>query len=81
MELEQEEQVIYEGRQVSKAFFRVFVYGINGGQKLVDSYDKYLMALKSGEWVPSIRERDELLANAKKPTEEVVEDKPKPRRK
>lgn len=46
------EYVTYQGREVLKKHFRVFVYGKNT-QKLVESYPEYLEAIQSNEWFDS----------------------------
>ena len=42
-------QVMYQGRWVSKDYFRVFVYS-EIGQKLANSYDEYTKLIESGLW-------------------------------
>lgn len=45
-------QVFYQGRWVSRAHFRAFVY--NGEtQKLANSYDEYVRLIESGVWFSS----------------------------
>jgi len=44
------ETVIYDGRVVSKKDFHVFVYAVNGEQKLVKSWDEYQSHISSGIW-------------------------------
>jgi hypothetical protein len=44
------ETVIYDGRVVPKDGFHVFVYAVNGEQKLVKSWDEYQRCISSGVW-------------------------------
>jgi hypothetical protein len=48
-------QVLYQGRWVSRAHFRVFVYNADG-QKLANSYDEYSNLIESGLWFSSKEE-------------------------
>lgn len=41
---------VYLGRIVDKNHFRTFVYGPNGEQKLVESWEAYEAAMQSGVW-------------------------------
>lgn len=44
------EFVVYQGRNVPKDDFRVFVYGVNGAQKVVESWEEYQREISSGVW-------------------------------
>ncbi len=44
----QDEFVVYQGRQVPKEGFRVYVFGHEGTTKLVNSYEEYEASLESG---------------------------------
>jgi hypothetical protein len=44
------EMVIYNGRPVPKDGFRVFIYGADGKQKLVNSWIEYQSNIESGLW-------------------------------
>lgn len=44
------EHVIYDGRLVPKEGFRVFIYGSDGKQKLVESWSDYENHLATGVW-------------------------------
>lgn len=65
-----DEFVLYDGRMVSKENFRVFVYGLEGAQKVVNSWLEYEAAMASGLWFPS---KDEVAAmiDKKQPQEQV----------
>lgn len=45
-----EGQFFYLGRWVDKQHFRVFVYGVNGEQKLAESFNDYESLIASGLW-------------------------------
>jgi hypothetical protein len=47
---EKKEYVLYNGRSVPKDGFRVFIYGINNTEKLVNSWDEYQKEISSGLW-------------------------------
>jgi len=51
-----ESHVMYNGREMSKQGFRVFVYAKNGRQKLVNSWDEFKSHIEHGEWFSSIEE-------------------------
>ena len=57
------EYVLYNGRMVSKEGFRVFVYGQEGAQKVVNSWDEYETAMATGLWFPT---KDEAAAMIEK---------------
>ena len=44
---------IYLGRIVKKEGFRAFIYGPNGSQKLVESWDAFERHMESGVWFSS----------------------------
>jgi hypothetical protein len=44
------EHVIYDGRLVPKEGFRVFIYGHDGKQKLVESWAEYEKHIQTGIW-------------------------------
>jgi len=44
------EQVLYDGRLVSKDGFRAFVYNENGDRRLTNSWDEFQKNIKSGLW-------------------------------
>lgn len=46
----QDEMVIYNGKAFPKKGFRVFVYGKDGSQKLVNSWEQFEEAIQSGAW-------------------------------
>ncbi len=50
-----EDDVLYMSRKVSREGFRVYVFGMDDTQKLVNSYDDYEAALASG-WFSSKEE-------------------------
>lgn len=45
-----EPHVMYDGRLVPKAHFRVFIYNSKGEEKLVNSWDEYEKEISSGLW-------------------------------
>jgi hypothetical protein len=49
-EIEVPEYVRYLGRDVPKEGFRVFVYGPDDTQKLVNSWDEFQDVISSGIW-------------------------------
>ena len=53
-EQEDENNVIYLGRKVSKDNFRVFIYGKEGEKKLVNSWIEYEAYCLTGKWFPTI---------------------------
>ena len=63
------ESVLYCGRLVPVENFRVFVYGLEGATKLVNSWDEYEKAMATGLWFPT---KDEVEA-----MHDEVEEKPK----
>lgn len=44
-----QEFVTYQGRSIPKEHFRVFVYS-RDGERLVNSYEEYVICLASKEW-------------------------------
>jgi hypothetical protein len=44
------ETILYNGHPVLKKFFRAYVYGKEGSQKLVNSWDEYITACSTGLW-------------------------------
>lgn len=52
-------QVMYQGRWVDRAKFRVFVYNATE-QKLANSYDEYSELIESGHWFST---REEMPVN------------------
>lgn len=40
--------VSYQGRNVTRDGFRVFVFGLDGANKLVNSYEEYEKSLENG---------------------------------
>jgi hypothetical protein len=71
--------VHYLGRQVPKDGFRVFVYGKDGQQKLVNSYQEYEAQLATGNWFAQLSDMESIVEEV-----EPVEDVPvktKPRKK
>jgi hypothetical protein len=47
------EMVIYNGRTVPTEGFRVFIYGYDGQQKLVNSWKEYQSHIETGLWFPT----------------------------
>ena len=45
--------VVYNGQEIPKAFFRAYVYGKDETQMLMNSWEAYEDALKSGLWFSS----------------------------
>jgi hypothetical protein len=50
---EKKEFVLYNGRTVPKDGFRVFIYGLNDTEKLVNSWDEFQQEVSSGLWFPT----------------------------
>lgn len=44
------EYVIYLGRTIPKKGFRAFVYGYEGTQKLVESWEDYEKSISTSSW-------------------------------
>lgn len=44
------ETVVYQGRIVPKSGFRVFIYDIDGNEKLVNTWDEYQDNISTGIW-------------------------------
>lgn len=44
------ELVLYQGKQVPREHFRVFVYDKDNNKKLANTYDEYLDLTSSGLW-------------------------------
>lgn len=64
---------IYLGRHVSKENFRAFIYGPNGSQKLVNSWDEFERDMASGTWFATIEEtKVEVKEKPKRVRKEVV---------
>ena len=63
----QGEEVLYQGRKVSRDGFRVFVYGRNDQKKLVNSWDEFKSHMATGIWFANVSDIPDL-------TEEVKED-------
>lgn len=74
---------IYLGRIVDKKNFRVFIYGVNGEKKLVESWDEFEAAMQSGIWFSS-KELTELKNESQEEIENVIpthDQKPKIKKK
>ncbi len=63
---------IYLGRIVSKKHFRAFVYGTNGEQKLVESWDEFEKAMESGIWFASKEEKVKTKSDKRKRKPKVI---------
>ena len=48
--------VSYNGRMVTTAGFRAFVYSVDGVQKLVESYDEYKKHIDTGLYFDEIKD-------------------------
>lgn len=48
--MQQETVVMYDGRLVPKAHFRVFIYNTKNEQKLVESWEEFVEHISSGLW-------------------------------
>lgn len=48
----------YLGKIVDKTNFRVFIYGIGGAKKLVESWDEYERFMETGLWFATLEEVD-----------------------
>lgn len=66
------ETVMYLGREVPKEGFRVFVYGRNDTQQLIESWEYYEQAMASGIWFDS-KASVAFEEVAKAPVSEVVD--------
>jgi hypothetical protein len=53
-----EESVFYNGQQILKKHFRVFIYHADGSEKLVNDYDVYQSHIASGVWFETKDQRD-----------------------
>ncbi len=60
------EEVIYNGRAISKEHFRAFVYGVEGQQKLVKSWDEFQTHMSTGIWFSSKEELEDKTAKPQK---------------
>lgn len=60
------DSVIYNGRQVPIAGFRVFVYDKDGNQKLVGSWPAFQVAIASGLWFSTLEESQAIKEEATK---------------
>lgn len=67
---------IYLGRIVDKKLFRTFVYGPNGEQKLVESWDAFESAMQSGLWFATREDATDSKA-IPEPEENEADAKPK----
>lgn len=47
------EHVIYLGRLIPKKGFRAFIYGFEGVEKLVESWEEYEKNIATGSWFAS----------------------------
>lgn len=63
------ETVVYDGRIVPKEGFRVFIYDIDGNEKLVNTWDEYEEHISDGTWYTYKDRRTQNKSN----NDEVVE--------
>lgn len=73
-------QVNYLGRIVDKEHFRAFIYGTQGEQKLVESWDAFEAAMQSGIWFASVEDAKESMAPVEEVQESLGDVIPKPRK-
>jgi hypothetical protein len=66
------EHVQYDGRIVPKDGFRVFIYGVDGAQKLVNSWDEYIKEIGTGVW---FSKKDQVKEPFKPPVKAQIADK------
>ena len=76
------ELVTYQGRQVPRKGFRVFVYGKNDTKKLVNSFDEFESHIQSGNWYERIEELQDCtpIQNSVKQFDEVQKAQKKARK-
>lgn len=73
---------VYMGRVVHDlANFRVFVFGVHGNQKLVESWDEYCAHKQLGVWFDSPEEAQSAHRDAQELVDELPVLKPKSRKK
>ena len=71
---------VYLGKIVDKNHFRVFVYAVDGSQKLVESWDDFEHCMESGLWFATKEDASSRVpvekpkrSSPKKPVEEKAE--------
>jgi hypothetical protein len=70
---------VYLGRIVEKKNFRVFIYGVNGERRLVNSWEEFEANMQSGIWFATVE--DALASQAVVEDADEVITKPKSKRK
>ncbi len=63
---------IYLGRIVDKKHFRAFIYGANGEQRLVESWEEFEANMQSGVWFATVEDAEASKA-AVKEDEGIIE--------
>lgn len=82
-----EDSVFYNGMDVPKEAFRVFIYGIDGAKKLVNSWIEYEAHLSTGLWFSKLSDvpeketikEDLIVEGEPKETKAVPIEKSKPK--
>jgi len=68
----QGEEVLYQGRKVSRDGFRVFIYGRNDQKKLVNSWDEFKIHMATGIWFANVNDIPKLIEETEDEQENCV---------
>jgi len=61
-----EETVFYNGMNILKSQFRVYIYGFDGEKKLIDNFEEFQSHISSGTWFESLEILERRKAEKKK---------------
>lgn len=59
------EHVLYQGRMIPKEGFRSYVYGVNGGKKLLNSWTEFENHISTGIWFDTLEKSQEKVLKKK----------------